>query len=164
MSGGSLYFIAMENQLNTKENEIVDNYFESLQQSFNYQGQLVEISRYKHGEVLTLHVSLWKHDELGRFVYTENWHEEVVEVLAQSSFNDGADIMRGQERVFRVSPCQYWDDGSYRVIVRNGNAIAQQEISIFENRRQFFTGKWKDIKNLGPSDGLTVVYDRDEDE
>ena len=58
----------MTNQNHTS----ADNLFNAEQESTG--GALVELSRYMHGDTVTVHVARWSHDDQGRMVVGENWH------------------------------------------------------------------------------------------
>jgi len=58
----------MTNQNHTS----ADNLFNAANKECG--GALTELTRYMHGDIVTVHVARWSHDPKGRLVVGENWH------------------------------------------------------------------------------------------
>ena len=55
------------------QDTLANNLFNRAQEETG--GRLIELARYLHGTVVTVHVAYWQHDTEGHLIIGENWHE-----------------------------------------------------------------------------------------
>ena len=59
-------------KMTTEQNAIANEIFQNELNARD--GKIIELDRYIHGDTVTVHVGLWKHDAEGRLIILENYH------------------------------------------------------------------------------------------